>query len=260
MYISTPHPMHQGNALLCLEAGKAVLLEKPFTINAGEAEAVINLARQKGIFLMEAMWTRFHPAIVRTRELLAQGVIGDVLMVQADFGFRGDFSPEHRLWNPDLGGGGLLDVGIYPVSFASMIYRQQPADISSYARMGSTNVDELTGMLFRYDGGQMALLACALQLNTPQEAVILGTQGRIRVHSPFWQSDGLTLSIYGKDDEVIHLPKVGNGYNYEAAEVHKCLRADKLESDIMPLDETLALMRTLDRIRAPWGLKYPTES
>lgn len=258
VYIGTPHPFHKDNAILNLEAGKAVLLEKPFTINAGEAEEVVALAREKGLFLMEAMWSRYIPIIVKLRELLAEGAIGGVRMLTADLGFRSEFDPKSRLFDPDLGGGALLDVGIYPISFASMVLGT-PTRIASLAAMGQTGVDEQAGVVFGYDGGQLTILHTALRTSTVHEATVMGTEGKIRVHSPWFYGTTLTLSIEGRDDEVISLPYEGNGYNFEAAEVNKRLREGKLESEIMPLDETLALMQTMDTIRAQWGLKYPME-
>ena len=258
IYIGTPHPFHKDNAILSLEAGKAVLLEKPFTINAGEAEKVIALAREKGLFLMEAMWSRYIPIIVKLRELLAEGAIGEVRMLTADLGFRSEFDPKSRLFNLELGGGALLDVGIYPISFASMVLGT-PARIASMAHLGQTGVDEQAGIVFGYDGGQLAILHTALQTSTTIEATVMGTKGKIRVHSAWFYGKTLTLSIEGRDDEAISLPYEGNGYNFEAAEVMRCLHEGKLESDVMPLDETLAIMQTLDTIRAQWGFKYPME-
>ena len=208
---------------------------------------------------MEAMWTRFIPAVVRARDLLAAGAIGEVRMVSADFGFRFEGDDDHRLVNPHLGGGALLDVGIYPVSFASMVFGAQPTTITSQAFMGHTGVDLLAALLFQYEDGQIAKLSTSLQVDTPGEATIIGTAGRIRVESPFWMSEAVTLSKPGQDDERMHFPLDGNGYNYEAAEVGKCLRAGELESKIMPLDESIEIMHTMDKVRADWGLVYPGE-
>lgn len=259
VYVSTPHPFHYENSLLCLDAGKAVLCEKPFTINAAEAGALIARAREKRLFLMEAMWTRFFPAAYRLRELLAQGVIGDVRLVQIDFGFRANFDPRGRLFDPKLGGGALLDIGVYVVSFASMVLGT-PREAASLADLGTTGVDEQAAMTLKYDGGRLASLAVTLQADTPQEAIICGTKGRIRVHRRFFQPQKLTVEVYGAEHTEIEMPMQGNGYHYQAVEVARCLRAGQLESEVMPLDETLAIMQTLDRIRAPWGLRYPTES
>jgi predicted dehydrogenase len=259
VYIATPHSLHRENSLLCLRAGKAVLCEKPFAINATEAREVVAMARERQLFLMEAMWTRFLPVMGRVRELLAGGAIGDVRMVTADFGFRAPFNPRGRLFNPELGGGGLLDVGIYPVSLASMVFGPRPARVSSMAHLGETGVDEQAAMILGYEQGQLAILSSAVRTHTPQEAFLIGTEGRIRVHTPWWKPTNLTVSVEGQEDQTETLPFEGNGYNYEAAEVMACLRAGKLESDVMPLDETLAIMETLDQIRGQWGLRYPME-
>jgi predicted dehydrogenase len=259
IYIATPHPLHHDNTIMCLQAGKAVLCEKPFAINASEAQDMIATARGRGVFLMEAMWTRFLPHMVRLRELLAAGAIGEVRMLQADFGFRTSFNPQGRLFDPALGGGALLDVGIYTASLASMIFGT-PERVSSMAHLGETGVDEQSAMLLGYSGGRLALLSQAIRTNSPHEALLLGTTGKIRVHSSWWKVGAtITLSVDGRADEQIDVPSVGNGYNYEAAEVRRCLEAGRTESEVMPLDETLAIMRTLDELRAQWGLRYPGE-
>ncbi len=258
VYISTPHSLHRENTLLCLDAGKPVLCEKPFAINAAEAEEMIETARDRKLFLMEAMWTRFLPIQVRVRQWLEEGRIGDVRMVISDFGFRTSVSAEGRLFNPAYGGGALLDVGCYAVSFASMVYGRQPRDIVSLADMGSTGVDEQAAMVFRYDEGEMAVLYTAIRTNTPQESRILGTEGSIYLHPPFWKGTTATVAV-GRDSQTVTLSYDGNGYNCQAAEVMRCLREGLLESPVMPLDESLAVMRTLDRIRVEWGLKYPME-
>jgi predicted dehydrogenase len=259
VYVATPHHLHRENSLLCLQASKAVLCEKPFAINATEAEEVVAQARERQLFLMEAMWTRFLPLLVRVRQLLADGVIGDVRMVMADFGFRTPFDPQSRLLNPHLGGGALLDVGVYVVSLASMVFGSPPSRVSSMAHLGQTGVDEQSAMILGYNQGQLAVLTAAVRTNTPQQATLIGAEGQIRIHTPWWKPDTLTLSVQGRGDKVIHLSFEGNGYNYEAVEVMNCLREGKMESAVMPLDETLAIMRTMDQIRAQWGLRYPME-
>lgn len=258
VYIATPHPMHFENAMLCLEAGKAVLCEKPFTMNAREAEALIAFAREKGLFLMEAMWTRYLPAIVKVREWLSKGLIGEVRFLKADFGYRCAWDPEGRLLNPVLGGGALLDVGIYPVSFASMVFGAQPRSVKSLAHIGETGVDEQFAALFEYEGGAIASLSGALRTDFVNDALILGTHGRIHVPD-FFHAKTATLHTASGAEEVFGPEFEGNGYQYEAAEAMRCLREGKLESSIMPLEETLAIMRTMDAIRSQWGLKYPSE-
>jgi predicted dehydrogenase len=257
VYVATPHPMHGEDALLCLNAGKAVLCEKPFTVNVAEAERVVGLAREKNLFLMEAMWTRFFPLMYRVRELVASGAIGEARMIQADFGFRAGFDPNSRAFSPALGGGGLLDVGVYTISLASMLFGT-PNQVTGLAHLGETGVDEQAGLVLAYDSGRLAVLSTGVRINTPQSAVILGTDGRITIHSPWWKPSAMTVSAGGKTEDVT-LPFESNGYQFEALEVARCLVAGKTESEIMPLDESLQIMRTMDALRAQWGLKYPME-
>jgi predicted dehydrogenase len=257
VYVSTPHNLHYENCLMLLHEGKAVLCEKPFTINAEQAAEVITLAREKKCFVLEAMWTRFLPAIVKVREILREGRLGEIRMLNASFGFKAEFDPLHRLFNPSLGGGALLDVGVYPVSFASMVFGQ-PSQIVSQCHLGKTGVDEQSAMLFRYGLGQMAVLAAAVRTEIPQDAYIIGSEGRLRVHSPWWQSQKLSLK-FKEREKVLKFPFKGNGFSFEAEEVMRCLREGRLESEILPLDESLSIMKTMDEIRAQWGLKYPME-
>jgi len=258
IYVATPHPFHKENTILCLEAGKAVLCEKPFAINAQQVKEMIQCARESEKFLMEAMWTRFLPIIIKVREWLAEGLIGDVRMLKADFCFRSGWNPEGRLLKPELGGGGLLDVGVYTIAMAYMVFGGEPSNITSMCHIGETGVDEQSTILFGYDAGQIAILCSAIRTSTPQDAQIFGTEGSIYIPN-FWHSTSATLSVSGKDPETVDMPFNGNGYNYEAVEVMNCLRAGKLESDIVPLDESLSIIKTMDKIRAEWGLKYPME-
>ena len=257
VYVATPHPFHKENSILCLKAGKPVLCEKPFTINQYEAREVIEVARSEGVFLMEAMWTRFLPITKQVKAWVTDGAIGEVRMLQADFGFRARLNPKGRLFDLALGGGGLLDIGIYPISYASMIFDTQPATISSQAHIGETGVDEQAAMVFGYDKGQLALISCGVRIKTPHEAKILGTDGMITIPQ-FWDARTATLSTGDKEEEVT-LEYAGNGYECEAAEVARCVREGKLESDLMSHRDTLANMQTLDAIREQWGLKYPME-
>jgi len=255
IYVSTPHNLHKENTLMCLRAGKPVLCEKPFAINAGEATEMVRLARERKIFLMEAMWTRFFPIMTKVREIIAANVIGEVRMLMADFGYR---SEDQSFWvfDPKFGGGGLLDVGIYPLSFSHQIFGS-PSEISSISHLHG-GVDEQSAAILGYEGGRIAIIASAIRTETPQVAYLLGTKGRIYIHSPWWKPETITLSVNGKD-ELIQIPFQGNGYNYEVAEVARCLREGKTESDTMPLDETLSIMKTMDTIRRQWKLKYPME-
>jgi predicted dehydrogenase len=176
----------------------------------------------------------------------------------ADFGFRAEYQDERRLFGPEFGGGALLDVGVYPVSLASLIFGP-PKRIVSTANFGPSGVDEEAAMILTHGRGEMAILHTAIRLDTAQEAILTGTHGRIRIHSPWWRPTTMTLSRDGESDERFDFPLEGNGYEYEAQEVMDCLRSGKLESPLMSLDESLSIMETLDAIRAQWGLKYPME-
>jgi dihydrodiol dehydrogenase / D-xylose 1-dehydrogenase (NADP) len=258
IYVATPNPLHKEHSLLCLESGKPVLCEKPFALNAREAVDVIQAAREEKLFLMEAMWSRFFPLMAKVRTLLADGVIGDVQMLVADLCIHFDFDPSDRRYALDLGGGALLDLGVYLISFASMIMGS-PSGITTLAHLGKTGVDEQAGIVLRYDQGQVSTLYTSIRVDSPVEAILMGTKGQIRLH-PWWiRPNGLTLSLAGQETTTMEMPFEGNGYQFEAAEVMDCLRAGRFESDLMPLEETLSILQTMDAIRAQWGLKYPME-
>lgn len=258
VYVSTPHPFHLENTLLCLGAGKAVLCEKPFAMNAAEVGRAIHFARERGLFLMEAMWTRFLPHMMRVRELLAEGAVGELRMLQVNFGFRAEVEPQSRLFDPALGGGALLDVGVYSVALAHMLFGP-PTEVAGFANLGSTGVDEEAALIFHHNEGQLSLLATAIRLDTPHEATLIGTDGWIQIHRSWWNSANFTLHRSGCDPELFEIPCPLNGYNYQVLAINKHLRAGGLESNIMPLDDTLAITETMDRLRDRWGLKYPGE-
>ncbi|MFS0726079.1 Gfo/Idh/MocA family protein [Paenibacillus sp. 1P07SE] len=258
VYIGTLHPVHKDNALILLRAGKGVLCEKPFTMNENEAAEMIQVAKENNAFLMEAMWTRFLPPIVKVREWLADERIGEVRMLKADFGFNIGWQPESRLLDPAKGGGALLDAGIYPVSFASMIFGGQPKSIQSVASIGKTGVDEQFSLLFEYEGGRSAVLNSAVQLGMVNDAYIYGTKGHIHIPN-FLFGKSAALHVSGQDPEHFNDGREMQGYNFEAEAVMEAIRAGKLESDVMPQAETQAIMGTLDAIRAQWGLRYEAD-
>jgi predicted dehydrogenase len=259
VYICTPHPFHAEQALLALRAGKPVLVEKPFTVNAGQAEEVLAEAQARGLFVMEAMWTRFFPLMARVRQLLAEGAIGEPRMVLADFGFRGGDNPESRLLSPSLAGGALLDVGVYCVSFAHMVLGK-PEAITGLATLGATGVDEQCGYVLRHGAGALSVLSAAVRTNTPHAAAILGTEGSIQIHPAWWCPSRFTLTRSGREPEQFEMPMEGSGFNYQIAEVGRCLREGLRESPIMTHAETLDVMRTMDTLRAQWNLRYPFEN
>lgn len=262
IYVSSPHTLHKEHSLLCMAEGKAVLCEKPFTMNTDESEEMIAYAKANNIFLMEAMWTRFLPHMKQIKSLIADGAIGELRMLQADFGMAFPFNPEHRLFDINLGGGALLDAGIYPVSLAHYLFGP-PTEIKSFANFGSTKVDEEVAIIMQHGEGQLSLLSTSLRLDLPHEAVILGTNGKIKIDKSWFTPTSFTLYQGGEEIETVTSGTEGEleltGYNYEALEVNNCLREGKLESSVMPLDETLVIMQTLDSLREQWGFKYPSE-
>ncbi len=258
VYIATTHNFHYENARLCLNYGRSVLCEKAFTVNAAQAAGLISLARKKKLFLMEAMWTRFLPCTIRLRELLQDGVIGEVTHLKASFGVCFKTWPWHRIRSKKLAGGALLDLGIYPVSFARMIFGQSPAEITSHAKLGWTGVDETSEYFFSYPSGARAELFSSFRKAVPHDAVLTGTEGTIHIPD-FFHSSRMTIDRRGAASETLEIPYEPTGYQYEAAEVAACLREGRTESAVMPLDETLEIMRTLDTLRAQWGMKYPGE-
>ena len=258
VYVSSPHPFHYENMRLCLEAGKHVLCEKPFMLNAEQTASIIKLAREKKLFAMEAMWTRFLPSIFKVRELIAEGAIGDVVQVQASFNFSANYDPEHRLFNLKLGGGALLDVGIYPLAFASMILGK-PQQIRSLTTLGKTGSDENSTVIMHYAGGQLAILSAGLRASNLRSASIGGTKGAILLPDDFFRAEYIILHPEGGEKVRHDFPFRANGYEYEVEAINDCLRAGQLESALMPLDETLALSQQMDEIREDWGLVYPGE-
>ncbi|WP_328447371.1 Gfo/Idh/MocA family protein [Amycolatopsis sp. NBC_00438] len=247
VYVATPHPMHHGNARLALEAGKHVLVEKPFTMNAEEARDLVALARERGLFLMEAMWTRFLPHIKHVRELLPR--LGDVVTVTADHGQWFAEDPAFRLFAPELGGGALLDLGIYPVSFASMVLGT-PDRVLSMAAPAFTGVDAQTSMLFGYAGGAQAVLSCTLRAVSPTTATIVGTDARIEIEGPFYAPASFTLIPREGDRSRFEYVDEGRGLRHQADEVALRLAAGEVESPHMPLDETVSIMTTMDQVVA----------
>jgi predicted dehydrogenase len=252
VYVATPHPFHRDNAILALEHGKHVLVEKPFTMNASEAREVVNVARRQGLFALEAMWTRFLPSMVAVRDLLARGELGEIVSVEADHGQWFAKDPSFRLFAPELGGGALLDLGIYPVSFASMILGT-PNRIVALADRASTGVDAATSMLFGYASGAHAILTCTLRARTATRACITGEDARIEVDADFYSARGFTLIGRSGTKERFEFPREGRGLFYQAQEVARCVQAGLLESPALALDETISIMETMDGVRVLMG-------
>ncbi len=299
IYVATPHQRHFDDCTLVLEAGKPVLCEKPFTVNAKQARALVDLARRKDLFLMEAMWMRCMPLIRKVKELVDSGAIGDIRMLTAEFSVPTHYDPQNRFFDPKQGGGALLDRGVYTLALASLLMGE-PVGISGEAAIGPTGVDEQSAMVLRYAGGRMAVLSAGMRTYSSNSAAVMGTRGRIVLHEPFYAPQRISISTFGEPQPAskaapsikqkmtggikknplvrrampvlrqyllpllrkssdISQPLVGNGYNYEAAEVMRCLRAGERESPMVPLNESVRVMEQMDTLRAAWGLKYPGE-
>ncbi len=260
VYIANTHAEHYESAKLCFEHNLPVLVEKAFTRNDEEAEELIGLAGKQNLFLMEAMWTRFNPATLKLRELIADGVIGDVTSLKAAFCVKMPPSmktmPWNRMYSPRLAGGALLDLGVYPLAYARMVFGCPPDRVSGSAKMAWTGVDKTSEYHLDYGGGRRADLITSFVEDRPRDAVITGTKGIIRVpHFP--GADRFTLTRPGRAPEVIECE--APGFEHEIREVHRCLREGLIESPGMPLAETLGILRTADSLRALWGMKYPGE-
>ncbi len=266
VYIATPNVYHKEHCLLALESGKAVLCEKPFALNASEARAVIDQAHRKQLFCMEAMWMRFVPAIATLRELIDSQVIGDICQVTMQLGFAFPFDPNHRVFDPKLGGGALLDLGVYPLSLASSLLGT-PTAVQSDAVIGATGVDEKVAMVLRYPQDRQGLLAASLRNQTSNDAVIVGSEGYIRVHAPLYCPQSLSVHQMGSRSLWMRLKRrlfpwserldrqvQGTGYQFQAIEVMRCLLAGEPESPMMPLEETLSILETMDAVRQQWSV------
>jgi predicted dehydrogenase len=262
VYIASPHTEHCREALLAVTAGKHALVEKPFGLSADQAGPVFDAAAQAGVFVMEALWSRFLPAHVRLRELVAAGRIGEVTSVHASFGFPFPDRPEHRLLNPALGGGALLDLGIYSINTAVQLLGP-PDEVEALAALGPTGVDVNTAVTLRWAQGALATATCSLVGLEPSTATITGTTGCIELPSPQHCPEGLTLRTIeglraGSTGEQLDLPVGGDGLRYQVHEVHDCLRRGVQQSEVMSWQHTLDLMTVLDRARAAIGLDYPS--
>ncbi|WP_257455705.1 Gfo/Idh/MocA family protein [Archangium lipolyticum] len=289
VYVATTNNAHRDNCLLALEHGKAVLCEKPFTLDAAEATAVVEAARARGLFCMEGMWMHCVPVMRELESLVRQGAIGDVRMLTAQLGFPVEFDARHRLFDPALGGGALLDLGVYPLALALRLMGK-PTRITSQAVLGKTGVDEQCTVLLEFPEGRQAAITTSIRNRTTNDAALMGTEGMIHLHEPIYRPETLSLVRAPRQggartasrvrgyaerlglDRIARHPRVrdvrellqlvraervtsrvlGNGYAHEALEVMRCLREGLKESPLMPLDESVELMRTVDAIRREW--------
>jgi predicted dehydrogenase len=256
VYIASPHTGHHEHSLLCLQAGIPVLCEKPFALNARQVREMIAAAREHNVFLMEALWTRFLPTTLKALELIREGAIGQPLSVKADFGFKAPFDPEGRLFNPALGGGALLDIGIYPV-FLALLILGKPDSIKALAHLGETGVDEECGIIFQYAGGRMAHLHATLRARTKTEAFIYGEEGTIHLHTRWHEPTSMSLVSHDGRPQHFNFDSTTHGYSYEAEEAMRCLAQGLTESPLLPHRFSLDLIELLDAVRREIGLVYP---
>ncbi len=298
VYVATVNSTHRDLCLRSLDAGKPVLCEKPFTMNAAEGREVRDRARQVGLFCMEAMWTRFLPAVTRLKRMVDDGEVGDARMLSASLGYPYVADPNGRQFNPKLGGGALLDLGVYPISLAYYLFGK-PEAVVGRASMTESGVDGTDSMILVHSGGRISTLTAGLTAAMPNEAIVMGTRGQIRLHEPLFRPDRLTLrrmspitpggggggagggrlaklkevaavravasrikpalSRLKGNTKQIRVPYLGNGYTHQALEVMRCLREGLTESPIMPLDESVSIAETMDELRQQWGLRFPGE-
>lgn len=257
VYISTPNALHREHALLCIKAKKNIICEKPFTSNARELREVIEAAKAQDVFLMEAMWTRYFPVIKQVRALVEDGKIGKIKQVQADFGFCA-MQKSGIKFDKNLAGGALMDVGIYPISLASMLFKEQPQAIKTLAKIGESGIDEQTSIVFEYSDGAQALLNCAITLETPRNAYIVGEKGHVHIPNP-WFATKAIVKLNGQESYEINYEDVKNGYHFELEEAVRCIELGEKESSLMTLAESLEIMETLDRVRSDMGLQFPAD-
>lgn len=259
VYVSTPHPMHAENAILALEHGKHVLVEKPFTLTGAEAAAVRDVAAKTRLLAMEAMWTRYLPHMARIREIVAAGTLGDVRALLADHTQKISTDPAHRLNDIDLGGGALLDLGIYPVSFAWDILGA-PATVTASATLGPTGVDDEVATIFTHAGGAVSTSLSASHAAGPNTASIIGTEARIDIDRVWYTPT--SFRVVTPDGEVLESYETridGRGMQFQALAAEQYVASGANDSEILPIDETVAIMGTLDEVRRQIGLRYPSE-
>jgi predicted dehydrogenase len=258
VYIATPHSFHEQQTIMCLEHKKPVVCEKPLAVSAASARRIISASKANKTFMMEGMWSRFNPAVIKAKELIDDGQIGDVRHLSADFGFQKPYDPASRLYDLALAGGSILDVGVYPLFFALFILGR-PGSISSSAQLAPTGADESCAVTLKYPGGVMAQLFSSMLVETKKEAVISGTKGMIILHAPWYKAMALTV-VRNNEEERISLPYNGNGFEFQVEHVNQCLVEGKKESPLLTHDFTVMKAEVSDEIVRQAGVVYPWKS
>jgi predicted dehydrogenase len=255
IYIATPHAFHAQQAIACLRNKKPVVCEKPLTLDYQSAVKVVQASRDNNTFMLEGMWSRFNPAVIMAKELVEDGTIGEVRHITADFGFKKDYDPKSRLYDLALGGGSILDVGVYPL-FLALFILGKPDGIQTSAHLAPTGADESCGFTLTYKYGATAQLFSSMIVATRKDAEICGTKGSIIIQTPWYKSMGLIVTREGQPEERIPLPYGGNGFEFQIDEVTKCLDLGLIESPLMNHDFTLLKAQVSDEILKQAGVKY----
>jgi len=258
VYVATPHASHYSVAKDALEAGKHVLCEKPLTLNSREAQHLVSVAREKGLFLMEAVWSRFLPSVQRAAEIVASGELGEVRWMQADLGFPAPYDPESRLWKHEEGGGALMDVGVYLLTWA-LVALGQPQSLTATSRLNSDGVDAETALTLSYASGAQAQLMASLTTVSTQTVTVAGTHGMLRCSAPLFNPRQLTVTLASGQRRVEEFTPAGRGYTYQLREVIRCIQQGHAESPTLPLADSLTTMSLLDHARNQSGIRYPTD-
>jgi predicted dehydrogenase len=259
VYISTPHSHHYQHCRLCLEAGKHVLLEKPLAINAAQCESLIALAKSRNLLLQEALWSRFMPCFTAVKQWIADGRIGDLQYSISDIGFAFRHDPQHRLNNPDLGGGALLDLGVYSITISQFLMGEHPVNVQAIGTLGKSGVDENTLVNIAYSSNRYSQFTCTARAQASNSMTIVGSEGHIVLPPHFWNGNKAILKQDDKVLDTLEFEHRVNGFEYQIEESMACVKAGKLCSDMMPHADSLAVMQTMDEIRQQIGLKFSNE-
>lgn len=259
VYIATPNNMHYENCVMCLEAGKHVLCEKPFTVDREEAEKLFALAKEKGLFIMEAFWIRFLPALQKIKELIEDGIIGNVIWARSDYGFVAKGARKDRKFDSSLAGGALLDIGIYNLGFMRMVMGDvQPESFESQYHINEYGTDDFSTILLRYPGGKSAVVTTSIGINMTRYAIVYGTKGSIALDD-FQHAEKLTVQVEGECACVIDLPEEINGFEYQIREVDRCVKLGMTTSDLLKAEDTLDILELMGDIRKSWGMTFACE-
>ncbi len=258
IYIATPNSMHYENIKMCIEAGKHVLCEKPMTLNAKEAKELFELAKQKNIFLMEGFWIQLLPLYDTVKKILQAGEIGEIQHLSAAYGFIAQGARKARKFEYELGGGALLDIGVYVIGFTSMILGYYPEKMKSFVKINEVGTDEFENVILQYSQGKTASLAISIGINMPKEAVIYGTNGRMRFDD-FQNAQKVTIEFNDGMSRVIESPFEINGFEYQIREAISCIESGKYCSDIQTPEKTVAVLEVMDSLRYDWGMKWESE-